>query len=62
MRERCNKKHEAPTHLIKNWKPTHDGRVTKDRLDDGCRMTSSYYRQLGFWMELGSQRLPGGKQ
>ena len=35
MRERRNiVGGEAPTHLIKNWKSTHDGCVTKDRLDD----------------------------
>jgi len=26
---------DTPTHLIKNCKSTHDGRVSKDRLGDG---------------------------
>ena len=40
----------------------HDGRVTKDREDDSCRMTSIYRCQLGFWLDLGGQRLLEGKQ
>ena len=49
---------DTPTHLIKNCKSTHDGRVSKNRLvmADGTRTSVSY------WLELDSQRLLGGRQ
>ena len=46
---------DTPTHLIKNYKSTHDGRVTKDRV---VMAEDMHFVLAGTWQS----EVPGGKQ